>query len=141
MYEQITKETDANLSAFIENVEDLSQRNDCVTLVNLISEITQNPAKLWGTSIIGYGRYHYKYDSGHEGDAPLISFSPRKGKFVFYLTGGLENLNDLSAPLGKHKTGKGCLYINKLSDINLSVLKEIIEKSFKIQPAYSTQQQ
>ena len=129
MYELKTKETESNISNFLEKLEDETQRKDCGVLIEMIEKTTNNPAKLWGTSIIGFGSYHYKYASGHQGDAPLVGFSPRKGKLVLYLSGGLENLKDLSGPLGKHKTGKGCLYINKLSDVNLEILKEVIEKS------------
>lgn len=129
MYELKTKENESNISNFLEKLKDEVQRKDCGILIEMIEKITNHPAKLWGTAIIGFGSYHYKYASGHEGDSPLIGFSPRKGKIALYLSGGLENLNGLSAPLGKHKTGKGCLYINKLSDVNLEILKEVIEKS------------
>ena len=93
--------------------------------------VTGEPAKMWGPSIIGFGQYHYRYDSGHEGDMCLIGFSPRKANLVLYVLPGFEGQADMLARLGKHKHGKGCLYINKLADVDLAVLEELAAASFK----------
>ncbi len=125
-----TKETDENVNTFLNTVEDEQKRKDCFSLVEIIQHATGLPPKMWGTAIIGFGSYHYKYESGHEGDMCVIGFSPRKQNIVLYGMGGAERHHDLLQNLGKHKTGKGCLYINKLSDVNENVLEKIIKASF-----------
>lgn len=131
-YETKTKETDADVAAFIDAVPDERKRADAVLLVDLFSAMTGDPPKMWGPSIIGFGSYHYKYESGHEGDMARAGFSPRKANIVIYLTSGYENpetgkiMTDLRARLGKHKIGKSCLYINKLSDVDIDVLGEMV---------------
>jgi hypothetical protein len=128
MAQNKTKLTEASPAAFIDRVDDEQKRKDSHELVALMKSITGKPPKMWGTSIIGFGQYHYKYDSGREGDMPITGFSPRKPNLVLYLGPGLEN-KKLMSKLGKHKTGKGCLYIKKLDDIDRSVLRDIIAKS------------
>ena len=96
-----------------------------------MKEVTQEEPIMWGTSIIGFGSYHYRYASGREGDWPIVGFSPRKRSLTVYLTPGLDEIGDLLGKLGKHRVGKGCLYINKLSDVDTDVLKEIIKKSIE----------
>ncbi|MBT8301536.1 MAG: DUF1801 domain-containing protein, partial [Maribacter sp.] len=106
------------------------QRQDSVKLVDLMKEITGEDPVMWGPSIIGFGSYHYKYDSGREGDMLLTGFSPRKQNLSLYIMAGFSNYGNLMQKLGKYKTGKSCLYIKRLSEINIDVLKELIKASF-----------
>lgn len=120
-----TKPTTVSVAHFIAGVEDPKRRADAEAVCALLAEATGEPATMWGPSIVGFGAYHYRYASGHEGDAPLVSFSPRKSNLVFYLFGCDEGRDDLLARLGKHKAGKGCVYVNRLSDVDTAVLKEM----------------
>lgn len=129
MYELKTKETDNSVIEFIEQVENPKKREDAYILLDLFTETTGYPGKLWGSSIIGFGSYHYKYASGHEGDAPLVGFSPRKGKTSLYFAVGDTKREALLQELGKHTAGKACVYINKVADIRVEVLKELIVQS------------
>ncbi|MBN2980998.1 MULTISPECIES: DUF1801 domain-containing protein [Cohnella] len=131
MYELKTKETDNSVIEFIENVDNPKKREDAYALLDLFAETTGYPAKMWGPSIIGFGSYHYKYASGHEGDAPLVGFSPRKAKISLYFATGDEKREELLRNFGKHTAGKGCVYINKVADIDTDVLKALIEQSVK----------
>jgi hypothetical protein len=131
MAELKTKLSDESVVHFLNTIADESKRKDCFAIVEMMSEVTKQPAKMWGTSIIGFGSYHYKYDSGHEGDMCMIGFSPRKQNIAIYGMGGEERNEDLLKALGKHKTGKGCLYINKLSDVNTDIFKNIFKASFE----------
>ncbi|MCR8632168.1 DUF1801 domain-containing protein [Paenibacillus radicis (ex Xue et al. 2023)] len=131
MYEQKTKETDSSVIEFIENVKNLKMREDAFKLLDIFSETTGYPAKMWGPSIIGFGSYHYKYESGHEGDAPLVGFSPRKAKISLYFATGDMERDVLLQEFGKHTSGKGCVYINKVADIDVDVLKALINQSVK----------
>ena len=124
-----TQETDADVAAFVAGVADPIQRADAGTLIGIMTKASGHPPKMWGPSIIGFGSYHYKYDSGREGDSLRIGFSPRKGQTVLYLVDGYSNRADQLARLGKHKTGKSCLYIKRLSDIDTDVLGEMIAGS------------
>jgi len=128
-YEQKTKETDNSVVEFIENVDSLKKREDAFKLVDIFTETTGFEARMWGPSIIGFGSYHYKYESGHEGDAPLVGFSPRKAKISLYFAPGVTNREKLLKDFGKHTTGKGCVYINKVADIDIEVLKTLITQS------------
>ena len=130
MAELKTKQTDESVTKFLNTIEDETKRKDCFAIVEMMSQVTNQPAKMWGTAIVGFGSHHYKYESGHEGDMCLIGFSPRKQNIAIYGMGGEERNLDLLKALGKHKTGKGCLYINKLSDVNADILKQIIKTSF-----------
>ena len=130
MAELKTKQTDDSVTKFLNAVEDETRRKDCFEVIEMMKKATGLQPKMWGTSIIGFGSYHYKYESGHEGDMCLIGFSSRKHNIAFYIPGGAPKYGNLLEKLGKHKTGKGCLYINKLTDVNVDVLKEIIKKSF-----------
>ena len=132
MAELKTKQTEESVTAFLNAVEDEQKRKDCFEIVDMIKAATGMPPKMWGTAIIGFGSHHYKYDSGHEGDMCVIGFSPRKQNITLYIPGGIHKYDDLLEKLGKHKTGKGCLYINSLQKVNVDVLKEIISKSFKL---------
>jgi hypothetical protein len=129
MAENKTQKTEASVIDFLNTLPEETKRQDSFTLVELLKQVSGNEPKMWGPSIIGFGEMHYKYESGREGDTCLVGFSPRKQNLTLYITGGFPKYADLLGQLGKHKTGKGCLYINKLSDVNLDVLKEIISQS------------
>ncbi|MGO4890594.1 DUF1801 domain-containing protein [Anaerobacillus sp. MEB173] len=129
MYELKTKPNDSSVIEFIEKVENPKKREDAYQLLDIFTETTGYEAKMWGTSIIGFGSYHYKYKSGHEGDAALVGFSPRKAKISLYFAPGDTKREDLLQDFGKHTTGKGCVYINKVADIDVEVLKELIMQS------------
>ena len=129
MYEPKTKETEASVIEFIENVENLKKREDAYKLLDIFTETTGFPAKMWGPSIIGFGSYHYKYDSGHEGDAALVGFSPRKAKISLYFTTDEAIRAEFLKDLGKHTSGKSCVYINKVADIDVDVMKVLISQT------------
>ena len=128
MAENKTKVTDVDPRDFISQVDDEQKRKDAEDLVRLMSKVTGKPPKMWGPTIVGFGKYQYKYDSGREGEICLTGFSPRKPSLVLYLGPGLED-KELMSRLGKHKVGKGCLYIKKLDDVDRTVLKELVVKS------------
>jgi hypothetical protein len=124
-----TTPTDANVSAFLAAIEDDQRREDCHTLLALMGRITGKPAVMWGASIVGFDTYHYRYESGREGDWAVTGFSPRKGDISVYLTAASPEQDDLLARLGRHKMGKACLYIRRLSEIDLGVLEQLIAAS------------
>ena len=126
MAENKTRETDADVGAFLDAVEPDRKREDAKTLCAMMERLSGHPPKMWGASIIGFGSYHYKYDSGREGDFLMTGFSPRKANLALYVGAGREENAEILARLGKHKTGKSCLYVNKLADIDLDVLEELI---------------
>jgi len=130
-YEQKTKETDQSVIEFIEAVDSPKKREDAYRLVEIFEKTSGYEAKMWGPSIIGFGSYHYKYESGHEGDAPLVGFSPRKAKISLYFAPGDTEREKLLERFGKHTSGKGCVYINKLADVEEDVLKELITQSIQ----------
>lgn len=123
------KVTDQSVIEFIETVDNPKKREDAYRLLSIFEETSGYEAKMWGPSIIGFGSYHYKYDSGHEGDAPLVGFSPRKAKISLYIVPGEPQREQLLKLLGKHTSGKACIYINKLSDVDENVIKELIIQS------------
>lgn len=126
-----TTVNDANVTEFINKVADETKRKDSFVLLDMFSRITGQEPKMWGSSIIGFGKYHYKSErSKQEGDWPLTGFSPRKQNLTLYIMPGFDNYADLLKKLGKHKTSVGCLYINKLPDVDLGVLEELVKKSF-----------
>ncbi|WP_068776865.1 DUF1801 domain-containing protein [Paenibacillus sp. FJAT-26967] len=129
MYELKTKETDASVIEFIESVGSPQKREDAYQLLDIFTEATGYTAKMWGPTIIGFGSYHYKYESGHEGDAPLVGFSPRKAKISLYFATGDTRRDELLEKLGKHTAGKACVYVNKLADIDVDVLQSLIRQS------------
>jgi hypothetical protein len=129
MSENKTKPTKLSVAAFIDAITDPSRRADAKALVKLMKRAAGEKPQMWGPSIIGFGSYHYRYDSGREGDMPLIGFSPRKPATVLYNTHGSSDSKVLLAKLGKHTTGKGCLYIKKLTDVDQKVLETMIVKS------------
>ncbi|MGE7945673.1 DUF1801 domain-containing protein [Lysinibacillus sp. NPDC093688] len=140
MYELKTKETDESVIEYIENVDHPKKREDAYRLLDIFAEVTGYEAKMWGPSIIGFGKYHYKYKSGHEGDAPLVGFSPRKAKISLYFAPGDSERDNLLKAFGKHTTGKACVYINKLADIDVEILKSLIQRSVSfLQETYPDQ--
>lgn len=127
-----TLPNDSSAADFIQSVDNEMKRSDSFKLLEIFSTITNEKPKMWGSSIIGFGQYHYKSQrSKQEGDWPLIGFSPRKQNLTLYIMTGFNTYDELLSKLGKHKTSKGCLYINKLSDVDLDVLKKLIKQSFK----------
>lgn len=132
MVELKTKPTDASVEKFLEAVEHPTRKADGLALLEIMKEVTQEKPVMWGASIIGFGTYHYKYASGREADWLKVGFSPRKRSLTVYLAPGLDDIEDLREQLGKHRVGKGCLYINKLSDVDTDVLKLIIKKAIEV---------
>jgi len=126
-----TKPTDVKVEEFLKSVKRNQRREDGFTLLKVIEEITKEKPVMWGPNIVGFGSYHYKYESGREGDMPRVGFSPRKANLTLYIMPGFEEFHDLLRELGKHKIGKSCLYINKLADVDMAVLKKIIQRSLK----------
>lgn len=125
----ITIENNNSVIHFLNTVENENNRKDCLQLLDEFIKATGFAAKMWGTAIIGFGSYHYTYDSGRTGDAPLAGFSPRKNAIVLYLSSEFEDRKALLSRFGKHTTGKACIYIKKLTDVDLDVLKQMINNS------------
>lgn len=130
-YELKTKATKSSVEKFLDSIESEQKRDDAYTILDMMQKATKEEPKMWGPSIIGFGTYHYKYDSGHEGDMCRIGFSPRKAALTLYILMGFEGYDELMAKLGKYKTSKACLYIKKLEDVDLKVLKQLITLSVK----------
>ena len=131
MAENKTTPNDQDVEQFLNSVEDERKRKDSFMILELMKQVTGIEPRMWGSSIVGFGSYHYKYESGREGDMILAGFSPRKQNLTLYNMGGFERYDDLLKKLGKHTTGKGCLYIKRLDDVDLPTLKSLIEESFK----------
>lgn len=131
MSENKTQATDASVIKFLTAVTPEQKRQDAFALLEMMERLSGYKAKMWGASIVGFGEYHYKYDSGREGDFMRIGFSPRKANLSLYIIAGFKNHQGLLAQLGKHKTGKSCLYVNHLKDINLKVLEQLIVQEIK----------
>ncbi|MCB2206600.1 DUF1801 domain-containing protein [bacterium] len=129
MAEPKTKKNDASVAEFLVSVENEKRREDAKTVMQLMKRVTGSVPKMWGGSIIGFGSYHYVYASGREGDWPLVGLSPRKQALSLYIMAGFDRYGELLGKLGKFKTGKSCLYINKLEDIDPKVLEELIAES------------
>ena len=129
MAENKTTPNDQDVEQFLNSIADEQKRKDSFTLLELMKQVTGMEPRMWGSSIVGFGSYHYKYESGREGDAILAGFSPRKQNLTLYHMGSFEQSNDLLKRLGKHTTGKGCLYIKRLDDVDLPTLKRLIEES------------
>ena len=125
-----TTETEVSVTDFINAVADETKRNDSFQIIELMKNQTGFEPKMWGPSIVGFGSYHYKYESGHEGDAPLVAFSPRKSEFSLYIA-NFDGKEELLKKFGKHKTAKACVYIKKVEDINIDILKKMITGSIK----------
>lgn len=131
MYELKTKLNDANVLEFLNSVENKRRREDSLVILDIMSKLTGEEPKMWGESIVGFGTYSYTNRSGFKGEWMKIGFSPRKQNMTLYIMNGYEDYDEVLSRLGKHKLGKSCLYINKLADIDLSVLEELIDHSFK----------
>lgn len=131
-YELKTRATSVNVGTFLAGIADAAKRADAEEIARMLGEITGVEAKMWGPSIVGFGQYHYKYDSGHEGDMCLAGFSPRKDAMTVYLAPGFQLDTDLMAKLGRFTTGKSCLYFKRLSDVDRDVLRELMERSVAI---------
>jgi Domain of unknown function (DU1801) len=129
MAENKTKANDQNVQAFLEKVEDEKKREDCFTLLRLMEEVTGKQAKMWGDTIVGFDQYHYQYASGREGDSFLAGFSPRKQNLTLYIMAGFDEYEPLLSKLGKHSTGKSCLYLKSLKDVDMAILREMVQRS------------
>lgn len=127
-----TQKTDASVQTYLNSIKLNERREDCTALHQLMKEVTDEPGSMWGEDIVGYGSYHYVYDSGREGDWMLTGFSSRKNSISVYLMSGFQEFEEELSRLGKHKTGKSCLYIQKLEDIDIKVLESMIRTSIKI---------
>lgn len=132
MAENKTKPTSASVDDFIAQIENSRRRTDALTALKIYKEVTGLPPVMWGPSIIGFGSLHYAYDSGREGDMPAAAFSPRKANMTFYVGDEFDGAEELYAKLGKHKKSVACLYINKLDDVDLDVLSEIIARQYRM---------
>lgn len=138
MAELKTKANDQSVDAFLATVEDPRKRADCYTLIDLMQAAVGEGPRMWGDAIVGFGRYHYTYASGRTGEWPLVAFSPRKQNLSLYIMAGFGQYEDLLGRLGKHTTGKACLYVKRLSDLNLDALRTLIEASVAhMRTAYS----
>lgn len=126
MAENKTKATVARVEDYFSTIEDEGRRKDCEALARLMTRATKQKPTMWGTSIVGFGSYHYKYASGREGDSCLTGFSSRKGDITIYLVADFPGRDELLSKLGKHKTGKGCLYVRQLSDVDPKVLEKLV---------------
>jgi hypothetical protein len=131
MAELKTKPTDQKVEAFLDAIPDAERRRDCYALLGLMKRATRSEPRMWGPSIVGFGSYHYRYASGREGDWMLTGFSPRKRDLTLYIMTGFDDAGDLMARLGKHATGKSCLYIKRLADVDLPTLKTLIQRSVR----------
>ena len=129
MTELKTKVNDASVTKFLNSIEDESTRKDCLEIMKLMKQVTKEEPRMWGASIVGFGSYHYKGASGREGDWMLTGFSPRKQNLTLYIIAGFDKHANLLKKLGKHSTSKGCLYIKKLADVDMKLLKELVSDS------------
>ena len=131
MAENKTQKTGASVDEFLISVENRRRREDGLALLEMMKDVTGLEPEMWGPSIIGFGDYHYRYESGREGDFFLTGFSPRKQSLSLYIMAGFDAYDDLLGKLGKHRSGASCLYVNKLADVDLDILSELITKSFE----------
>jgi hypothetical protein len=129
MAENKSKPTDASARAYFDAIEDATRRQDCETIAAMMEKVTGEPPVIWGGGIVGFGSYHYRYASGHEGDAPLTGFASRKGDISIYLSCEAPPQDALRARLGRHKMGKACLYLRRLSDVDQGVLEELVAEA------------
>ena len=129
MAELKTKRNKGNVEAFLNSVENEKKRQDSFTILELMKQVTGKEPEMWGDSIVGFGSYHYNYASGREGDWFVTGFSPRKQNLTLYFMSGFDEYDQLLGKLGKHSTGKSCLYIKKIEDVDMNVLKELVKKS------------
>lgn len=133
-----TKPTAEDVDAFVEGIADEGRREDCRALLALMRKVTKAEPKMWGAGIVGFGSYHYRYESGHEGDSCILGFAPRKQALTIYVSTGFDPLADLLARLGPHKLGKGCLYLKRLGDVHLPTLTALLKKAVSTLPKSAT---
>ena len=131
MAELKTQPTNQDVTEFLNNIPDERKREDSFAILQLMREVTQKEPQMWGSSIVGFGQYHYKYASGREGDAPVTGFSPRKQNLTVYIMPGFGSYKPILKKLGKYKTSAGCLYMNRLSDVHLPTLKKLVAASVR----------
>lgn len=129
MAEPKTKATGASVQEFLDSVDDPKRREDCRVVIELMEQVTGESPEMWGASMVGFGRYRYRYESGREGEWFLVGVSPRKQSLTLYVMPGFDEYDGLLAQLGKHKTGESCLYVNKLEDVDFDVLRRLVELS------------
>lgn len=129
MAELKTKENDQSVDAFLATVEDPRKREDCYTLIDIMQAAAGEGPRMWGDSIVGFSHYRYKYATGRTGEWPIVAFSPRKQNLTLYIMAGFDNYEELLGKLGKHTTGKSCLYVKRLSDLDMDVLETLVEAS------------
>ena len=129
MYELKTQVNDASITDFLSQIDNETRRSDAYQMLDIMKEVTGEEPKMWGKSIVGFGSYHYVYASGQEGDWMLTAFSPRQASLTVYIMPGFDDYAELMEQLGKYKTGKSCLYIKSLEDVDLKVLKKLIKQS------------
>jgi len=129
MAELKTKQTEESVQGFLAAIQDEGKRADALTVCKLMEELSGQSPKMWGASMVGFGSYHYTYASGRSGDWFVCGFSPRKAALTLYLTGGFDQMEKHLSQLGKHTTGKGCLYVKRLADIDLEVLKAMVKET------------
>ncbi|MCZ6692329.1 MAG: DUF1801 domain-containing protein [Bacteroidetes bacterium] len=132
MAELKTKPNNQNVDDFLKKVSDPAKRKNCHRVLDIMKQITQQEPKMWGDSMVGFGNYHYQYTSGREGNWFLTGFSPRKQSLTIYIMSGFDQFEHLMSQLGKYKNSKSCLYVKKLDDIDLGILKELIAESIKL---------
>jgi hypothetical protein len=126
-----TRATEGSVDDYFSGIEDDARREDCVALARLMTKATKHPPKMWGAGIVGFGSYHYKYESGREGDSCMVGFSSRKKDIAIYLVGDFPGRDELLDKLGKHQTAKACLYVRRLGDVDLKVLEQLVVASVK----------
>jgi hypothetical protein len=126
MAENKTRPTNLSVRGYLDAIDDRNRRKECETLTELMREATKSPAVMWGSSVVGFGSYHYRYESGREGDSCLVGFASRKGDISLYGLHAAADAEELLASLGKHKAGKGCIYVRTLADIDLKVLAKLV---------------
>lgn len=129
MTESKTRPTTMRVDAFLDSVPDANKRADALMLIDMMRSATGEKPVMWGPSIVGFGSYRYRYESGREGDSPIVGFSPRKAALVLYIVTGFRAAEPLLAKLGKHTTGKSCLYVKRLADVDLSILRQLVDQS------------
>jgi hypothetical protein len=130
MAENKTRPTRQDVVDFLNGVDHKTRRQDGFALLDIMKDVTGEEPVMWGSSIVGFGSYHYKYESGREGDMPLVGFSPRKQSMTLYIMPGFDDYEEMLDDLGKHRTGKSCLYVNKLADVDEQVLRRLIKRAY-----------
>ncbi len=131
MPENKTKPTTTSVTSFLNKIQDKQVRDDCFAILRMMEKVSRSKPVMWGSAIVGFGKHHYVYESGREGDTLIMGFSPRKQNITIYLMGGLKNIEAAGSKLGKFTTGKGCLYIKSLSDVNVEVLEKVFAKAIR----------